>query len=262
MPAVAAHYYFGQEVLRLLAGDVKKLIEGHKRSFDLGLQGPDILFYYKVWKKNEVVSLGHELHRQNADALISRALKNIKESKSKEARAYLLGFACHFVLDSTFHGRISELAVKDREHRELEAELDRQVMEKYCGHSRQRCNRHSFLKSETGKISWMRLIYPELSEDVLRKCSLSFVFLTRILDSKSPAVKGLIGLAEKALHQEGSFSSMMLKGERSEKYFEPAREILSEMGGLAVRGAEAVENVYRCFKEDRTLQGDFRKNFL
>lgn len=262
MPAVAAHYYFGQEVLNLLAGDIKELIEGHKPAFDLGLQGPDILFYYKVWKKNEVVRLGHELHRENADTLISRALKNIKKGESPEARAYLLGFACHFVLDSTFHGRISELAAKDREHRELETELDRQVMEKCCGTSRQKSNRHRFLKLETREISWMRLIYPELSEDVIRKCDRSFVFLTRILDSKSNAVKGLVGLAEKALHKEGSFSSMMLSEERSEKYLQPASEILSEMGGLASRGAEAVENVYECFKEDCTLQGGFRKNFL
>lgn len=262
MPAVAAHYYFGQEVLKLLPYDIKELAEGHKPAFNLGLQGPDILFYYKVWKKNEVVRLGHELHRQNADTLITMALKNIKKSKSQEARAYLLGFACHFVLDSTFHGRISDLAPKDREHRELEAELDRQVMEKYCGSSRQKSNRHRFLKSETRQISWMRLIYPELSEDVIRKCGRSFVFLTRILDSKSTAVKWLIGLAEKALHQEGSFSSMMLGEERSGKYFQPASEILSEMGGLASSGAEAVENVYGCFKETCALQGDFRKNFL
>jgi hypothetical protein len=262
MPAVAAHYYFGQEVLKLLTGDVKELAEGHKTEFDLGLQGPDILFYYKVWRKNEVVDMGYELHRQNADTLMSRALKNIKKGKSQEARAYLLGFACHFVLDSTFHGRISELAPKDMEHRELEAELDKQVMEKYCGQSHKKSNRHRFLKSETRKMSWMRLIYPELSEDVIRKCDRSFVFLTRILDSKSTAVKWLIGLAEKALHKEGAFSSMMLREERSGKYFQPAREILSEIGGLASRGAEAVENVYICFKDDCTLQGSFRKNFL
>ena len=262
MPAVAAHYYFGQDVLKLLAGDIKELIEGHKPAFDLGLQGPDILFYYKVWKKNEVVRLGHELHRENADTLILKALKNIKKSESPEARAYMLGFACHFVLDSTFHGRISELAAKDREHRELEAELDRQVMEKCCGSSRQKSNRHRFLKLETREISWMRLIYPELSEDVIRKCFGSFIFLTRILDSKNNAVKRLIGLAEKALHKEGIFSSMMLREEHSEKYFQPAREIISEMGGFASRGAEAVENVYACFKEYCTLQGGFRKNFL
>ncbi|MBP1743800.1 MAG: hypothetical protein H6Q58_778 [Firmicutes bacterium] len=261
MPAVAAHYYYGQAVLKLLPEDIKKLIEGHKPAFDLGLQGPDILFYYKLWKKNAVVELGHELHRQNADALISRALKNMR-SPDPDAQAYLLGFVCHFVLDSTFHGRISQLAAEVVEHRLLESELDRQILEKHCGSGQAKANRHDLIRIRAKQLDSLKPLYPELNSGILRESARSFVFFTWLLDSKNILLKWLIGLSEKALHQEGNFTSMMVHNERSEKYFEPAREICAGMSGVTSRGAEAVENVHKCFEEDCALPVSFEKNFL
>lgn len=262
MPAVAAHYFFGQEVLKLLPEDIKKLIGEHKREFDLGLQGPDILFYYKVWKKNDIVEMGHELHRQTAGTFIAEALENIKRNPSEDAKAYLLGFACHLVLDSTFHGRISDLAASEREHRLLESELDRQAMVKYRGAENKKLKRYRFLEMETGNIEWMRLLYPGLSLEVLRKSAQGIAFLTRLLDSRCPVVKGLISAAEKALHQEGSFSNMRLREDRDKKYFEPAEEILGGIKEAAGSGAEAVRNLYKCLNEECALAGIFAKNFL
>jgi len=257
MPAVAAHYSFGQEVLGLLPGSIKSFIEENKPAFDLGLQGPDLLFYYKVWKKNEVVDRGHELHRQTAGSFIRAALTSLEQNPgSPQAEAYLLGFACHFVLDSTFHGRISELAPEDSEHRLLEAELDRQLMDKYS------CGRHEFLRTDRSDIAWLKLLYPGLSVKVLKKCAAGFLRLTALLDSKNPLIKFMIGLAEKALHKEGSFSSMSLKEEPDGKYFGPAREILDGMSPAAVSGAEAVKSVYLSLREGTALTESFEKNFL
>ncbi len=257
MPAVAAHYMFGQEVLRLLPLSIRDFIEEYKPAFDLGLQGPDLLFYYKVWKKNEVVDMGHELHRQKAGDFISKALENIRHSrKQHEAEAYLLGFACHFVLDSTFHGRISELAPEEREHRLLEAELDRQVMGNLSS------SRHELLRIDRRNLGWLKLLYPEQSVRILKGCAAGFLHLTAVLDSRNPAVKMAIRLAENVLGKEGSFSSMTLMEEANMKYFNPAREMLEGMGSAAEAGAEAVKNVYSCLKEGCDLRESFQKNFL
>jgi len=262
MPAIAAHYYFGQEVFKLLPEEIKILIKEHRQAFNLGLQGPDLLFYYKVWKKNEIVDMGHNLHRHPADTFISRALKNIKAMPSLDAQAYLLGFACHHVLDSTFHGRIAQLAPDGRGHLLLEAELDRQIAEKYLGFAVKKFKRNQLVKVETNDFEWIKLIYPELSLEALRECARNLAFFTWLLDSRSKLLKGIIDLAEKALHQEGNFSSMMLHKGRDEMYYKPAMEILSRMSGTAAAGADAVKNVFSCFKGDCALMGSFEKNLL
>jgi hypothetical protein len=262
MPAVAAHYYFGEQVLKLLTGDIKILIEENRPAFGLGLQGPDLLFYYKLWKKNEIVEMGHELHRQPADTFICRALENIKAMPSLDAQAYMLGFACHHVLDRTFHGRIAQLAPEDREHRRLEAELDRQIAEEYLGCTSKKSKRHQLVKIETNDFEWMKLIYPELPLKALRNCASSFAFFTWLLDSRNSMIKGLIRFAEKVLHQEGNFTSMMLRKECNDIYYEPAREILSHISGAASGGADAVRNVFSCFRGECALMGSFEKNFL
>lgn len=47
MPSTYAHYRLGQEVLDNLTGGIKSTILNHKELYDIGLHGPDILFYYK-----------------------------------------------------------------------------------------------------------------------------------------------------------------------------------------------------------------------
>jgi len=262
MPAVAAHYYFGEQVLKLLTGNIKILIKEHRPAFNLGLQGPDLLFYYKPWKKNEIVDMGHKIHREPAGAFICRALKNIKAMQNPEAQAYMLGFACHHVLDRTFHGRIAQLAPEGREHLLFEAELDRQIAEEYLGCTITKFKRRQLVKIETNDFEWMKLIYPELSLEALRNCASSFAFFTWLLDSRSSLIKGLIHLSEKVFRQKGSFTSMMLRKECNEMYYEPAREIRSQMSGVAAAGADAVRNIFSCFKGDCALMGSFEKNLL
>ena len=52
MPSTYAHYRFGQEVLKELPNDIKKIIIENKELYDIGLHGPDLLFYYLPLKNN------------------------------------------------------------------------------------------------------------------------------------------------------------------------------------------------------------------
>ena len=80
---------------------LQKSIEVNRELFDIGLHGPDILFYYQVFSKNHVNGLGYKMHDQMADAFFKRAVEVIGASEDKgAARAYIYGFICHFALDS------------------------------------------------------------------------------------------------------------------------------------------------------------------
>ena len=52
MPSHYAHYYFGKEVIRVMPGDAKDIINSNATSIDaymIGLHGPDFLAFYRAW---------------------------------------------------------------------------------------------------------------------------------------------------------------------------------------------------------------------
>ena len=54
MPSTYAHYRMGQEVAKQLSGSVREIIMDNKELYDIGLHGPDILFYYHPLKEDPV----------------------------------------------------------------------------------------------------------------------------------------------------------------------------------------------------------------
>ena len=59
MPTTYAHYQFGKDVIRILPGPLQKAIENHRELFDIGLYGPDIFFYYRIFHKNRVNAMSN-----------------------------------------------------------------------------------------------------------------------------------------------------------------------------------------------------------
>ena len=47
MPSTYAHYRFGQDVLRALPEKYRTTLLQEEDLFNIGLHGPDLLFYYK-----------------------------------------------------------------------------------------------------------------------------------------------------------------------------------------------------------------------
>ena len=45
MPSTYAHYIFGQQIRGRLSGYERKVIDKYPELFNIGLHGPDILFY-------------------------------------------------------------------------------------------------------------------------------------------------------------------------------------------------------------------------
>ena len=62
MPAVYAHYRFGAKVSRKLPEDLRKIATTYHPQFTIGLQGPDIFFFYRPYRKNRIARYGNHLH--------------------------------------------------------------------------------------------------------------------------------------------------------------------------------------------------------
>lgn len=129
MPATYAHYSFGHEVLKLLDENIQKTINRNVDLYNIGLHGPDILFYYKPLKSNHVNRTGYGLHKLAAGAFFENARQRINCCHDCEAAlAYISGFICHFILDSQCHPYIRQKESVELTHSSIETEFDRLFM--------------------------------------------------------------------------------------------------------------------------------------
>ncbi len=132
MPASYAHYRFGREVTGCLPFVYRKTIESHQDLYNIGLHGPDILFYYHPISSNEINQTGYALHDKPASEFFGQAAALYMHAADPDAlKAYLFGFVCHFSLDSVCHPYIEKIGQESGlSHAEIETELERFFMEK------------------------------------------------------------------------------------------------------------------------------------
>ena len=148
MPAFYAHKRFGAMVAKELPECVRKVIHSNEALFELGLQGPDFLFYYQPWHKNRVAAYGVRMHETPGHVFFRQAKRVLSDSSSRSAAfqtaadetefldcfnaygqrayAYLIGFLCHFVLDSACHPYVNAMMKPTGAgHLEIEGEFEK-----------------------------------------------------------------------------------------------------------------------------------------
>ncbi|WP_329380666.1 zinc dependent phospholipase C family protein [Anaerofustis butyriciformans] len=134
MPGITAHYIFGQKVLDKYPKEIKNIVIENKDLFNIGLQGPDILFYYKPLKSNNVTKFGNDMHDEKGSIFFNSAidtLHSIEEENFNKYLSYLLGFLCHFTFDSNAHGYIeNKIYTSKVTHYDIEWEFERYLMKK------------------------------------------------------------------------------------------------------------------------------------
>ena len=127
MPTTYTHDLFGKKIYRKLPADMRGIIRENGDLYRIGLHGPDILFYLLMDMR--VPKVGVRMHKERARAFFEEGMKKVRETKYHAILAYLLGFGCHYLLDSTCHPQVNRL---DEEgvisHTLSEKELDRTLM--------------------------------------------------------------------------------------------------------------------------------------
>ena len=133
MPALYAHLRFGEEVAKTLPTAYTSLIERFPEAFALGTQGPDILFYHKPMKKNQIRSHGTFLHTLSGNEFFLAQGEKLVHSEdilteNGAFAAYLCGFLCHFTLDVLCHPYINEHSCEAVSHGKIESEFDKYIL--------------------------------------------------------------------------------------------------------------------------------------
>ena len=138
MPALYAHLRFGEEVSKTLPEAYKNLIQRYPEAFALGTQGPDILFYHRPMKANEIRKRGTDLHKLSGEEFfLSQGEKLLQAASGGDAleengafAAYICGFLCHFTLDVCCHPYIDGHSCEAVTHGKIESEFDKYILRK------------------------------------------------------------------------------------------------------------------------------------
>ena len=130
MPSTYAHRIFGDLVSRRLSAGTGEIAAKNRELFSIGLHGPDILFYHRPLRYSRINQLGRNMHKEKGRRFFTDAREMIRESEDPDAAlAYILGFICHFTLDSLCHPFVNDWERKSGvPHVEIEAEFDKMLM--------------------------------------------------------------------------------------------------------------------------------------
>lgn len=143
MPGFTTHYLFGLNAYKHFSSThLKRTICKRHTAYALGLQGPDLFFYflpsYLVHKNN----IGSVAHTEKTNQFLRHLLNSRKlfqTPKEQEiAHAYIAGFLGHYTLDTHCHPYVywkTEFQEKNNQyhgrHMGLETEIDTKLLKFY-----------------------------------------------------------------------------------------------------------------------------------
>ena len=211
MQTTYAHYKFGKEVIGALPRPLKSSIENNRELFDIGVHGPDILFYYNALKKNPVNSQGYDLHEKMADEFFRHSKEVVRKADdAAAARAYVYGFICHFALDSECHPYIEKMMREGGlSHSEIEMEFDRLLLkEDYINPVRYLSTGHIHPTMENGKV--IAPFFEDVTPEIVVKSLRSMIRIHKLLLAPGKAKRRLIFGGMKLAGQYQSMHGMVM----------------------------------------------------
>lgn len=199
MPALYAHKRFGDEVTATLEGELKEVIQKFPLQFRIGLQGPDPFFFYRPILHTHVSKCAGDMHNEKADIFFQKAIRVIREKgrKSREY-AYILGFICHFALDSECHPYVNQTEKRIQVgHMEIEGEFEKYLLRK------DKKNALSYpvyklIPTDVATVEAISSLFPNLTKAEIKESLVSYYVIKKVFTAPSQFKQAVINLLLKA----------------------------------------------------------------
>ena len=183
MPSAYAHLRFGWEMTP--PGKYAVLSKNFPQLYNVGLQGPDLLFYHNPLVSTAVTKLGYSLHSLSGQTFFGNALEAFRKAPSDGAKAYLFGLLGHYCLDSRCHPLINQLTAQGQPgHMELETEFDRYLQQLDGKVLPQDRHVGQYLRLTRGEQATVSGFYNEVSPGAIGWCSGNMARVYRIITSR------------------------------------------------------------------------------
>ncbi len=108
MPDFTTHLLFGQQVRKIVPDNVAEVIDAQQGAFYWGLQGSDPLMYRLLTpKKSPITGYARTIHSSEIPEQFALMLEECQYQYGRVdgeiLSAYMLGYLCHYMLDSSAH---------------------------------------------------------------------------------------------------------------------------------------------------------------
>ena len=263
MPSTYAHYKFGITVLEKLNDtQLADRINKNKELFFIGLHGPDILFYYEPLRKNEVNSLGYEMHTKSAKDFFQRSKIIIKgKDRHGEYLSYILGFICHFILDSECHGYINKLSSESTvSHTKIEVEFDRMLLiSEGKNPIKAKLTEHLKINSERAEI--IAEIFDIVSAKEIMKAVKSMVTYNKLLVAPGKVKRNLIYSILKVTKSDQELKDHLISYVESEECAESNQVLMNKFNEAVGLAVDCIEEYNKFLFSDEALNEIFNRNY-
>lgn len=244
MPSTYAHYRLGQEVLQKVDIKQKEIIENNIELFNIGLHGPDILFYFNPLFINDVNKVGYGLHEKTGLHFFKKASNVLKKSKFSEPYlAYIYGFICHFALDTACHKYIDiKIEESGVSHVEIETELDRELLIIDGYNPVKQClTNHINASMRNAKI--ISGFFERVEDFEVKKALKSMIFYNKFLLAPSKFKRNIIMALLKITGNYDDMHGLFINSERNEKCVDSTLKLL-ELYDLGKKNAVYLINEF------------------
>lgn len=187
MPSSYAHYRFGTQVLPTMPADVRGPILRHRTLFDMGLHGPDFLFFHDLFKATPLHRLGSVYHEKSGRSLFAQFCAHLRQHPSEAAFAYLHGLLAHYCLDSHCHPLVYAVTDDtDLGHNELETEFDRYLLTLDGYKKPHETNLSRRMKLQKDEYAIVAAFFPEITEKDAALCIRNMALAQQLLTIPTP----------------------------------------------------------------------------
>ena len=173
MPSVYAHYRFGAAMLETMPADIQRTVRRFRRLYDVGLHGPDPLFYSRPLFEGRLAQAAEKVHSQTGREFFTRNCRILRLEPTEAGIAYLYGVLCHYCLDTCCR----EILVQPHKN-DLEKAFDRLLLQKDGKDGLLDYSRH--LKLTAGEYATAAKFYPGITANQFRAALQCMTYATRL----------------------------------------------------------------------------------
>ena len=258
MPSTYAHRRFGADVLQQLPAALQDQIGKNRALFDVGLHGPDLLFYYHAAKSNPVSALGNAMHDEPGRMFFDRARRVVHEEADREAAlAYALGFVCHFALDSTCHPFVEQFTRESGvTHCEIETEFDNMLLRR-DGYDPLTFFTASHIHPSAANARVIAPFYKDISDQTALESLKGMILVHKVLQASNPVKRWVVLTGMKVLGKYDGMHGLVANPQPNPKCVQSSQK-LEELYKTAVPLAVRLIEEYA---ENKPLGAEYQHTF-
>jgi hypothetical protein len=262
MPSVYAHYRFGNELTQLLPEDVKSIITKHRELYNLGLQGPDILFFYHPVFHNYVNRLGHQIHLWKGRRFFQTAVRQVRcQREQEESIAYLCGVVCHYALDSICHPYVNQcVQEKKLSHTGIEGSFERLLLVE--DHLPLNYLITNSLKADKSRSEFISQFYGKATGEQLYRATRTMILCNDGLRLKDSILKRLIFFILRLIGKYESISGMVITDVADSKFADTDRHMRELYNEAKATAVSMINELLASIRTRAPLSSDFDATFM